>query len=174
MAHGPVVSGTGHARIGAMSTPIEWNGPLGYLVSTERSRLDLDFIHSFLVGAYWSPGVPRDVVERSIANSLPFGLYTSQGRQAGFARAVTDYAQYAYLGDVFVDDSHRGRGLGKFLVGCVLGHPELQGLRRWALATEDAHELYRPFGFESAARPAIHMFIERSPQKIWGERGSAS
>lgn len=146
-----------------MSTPIEWNGPLGYLVSTERSRLDLDFIHSFLVGAYWSPGVPRDVVERSIANSLPFGLYTSQGRQAGFARAVTDYAQYAYLGDVFVDDSHRGRGLGKFLVGCVLGHPELQGLRRGLLprrtrtSSTGLSDLNpppdRPYTCSSSARP---------------------
>jgi GNAT superfamily N-acetyltransferase len=152
----------------------EWSGPFGYRVSTERSRLDLDFIHSFLVGAYWSPGVPRDVMERSIANSLPFGLYTSQGSQAGFARAITDYAQYAYLGDVFVGESHRGRGLGKFLVGCVLGHPELQGLRRWALATEDAHELYRDFGFAAAAKPEMHMFIELSPEKLWGAEGTGS
>jgi GNAT superfamily N-acetyltransferase len=150
----------------------EWKEASGYVVSTDRSRLDLDLIHAFLTKAYWSPGVPRDVVARSIANSLPFGLYSSSGEQAGFARAVTDYAVYAYLGDLFVTDPHRGRGLGRFLVACVLAHPELQGLRRWALATEDAHGLYRRFGFAPPAKPEIHMFIERSPDELWGPVGN--
>jgi GNAT superfamily N-acetyltransferase len=147
--------------------PIAWSNAAGYEVSTDPSRLDLDLIHAFLHTAYWSPGIPREIMERGIANSLPFGLYAPAGEQAGFARVVTDYATYAYLSDVFVDVAHRGQGLGKFLIGCVLGHPELQGLRRWALATADAHGLYRQFGFGPAAHPEIHMFIERPPAELW-------
>jgi GNAT superfamily N-acetyltransferase len=146
---------------------VEWKSPSGYVVSTDPARLDLGFIHAFLTTAYWSPGVPRITVERAVANSLPFGLYAPSGDQAGFARAVTDYAAYAYLGDVFVTPDHRGHGLGKFLVACVLAHPELQTLRRWALATGDAHGLYRQFGFGPPAQPDIHMFIERSPAELW-------
>jgi GNAT superfamily N-acetyltransferase len=151
----------------------EWQEDSGYIVSTDRSRLDLDLIHAFLIEAYWSRGVPRLLVERSIANSLPFGLYTPSGQQAGFARAVTDYAVFAYIGDVFVTEPHRGRGLGKFLIACVLAHPELKGLRRWALATDDAHGLYRRFGFGPPAKPEVHMFIERSADDLWdaGSRG---
>lgn len=107
------------------------------------------------------------MLERGIANSLPFGLYAASGDQAGFARAITDYATYAYLADIFVADGHRGQGLGKFLVSRVLDHPELQGLRRWALATADAHGLYEQFGFGAPARPEIHMVIERSPEELW-------
>ncbi len=107
------------------------------------------------------------MLERGIANSLPFGLYAPDGSQAGFARAITDRATYAYLGDVFVGDGHRGRGLGKFLVRCVLAHPELRGLRRWALATADAHGLYRRFGFDAPGQPAMHMFIDRPPEELW-------
>jgi GNAT superfamily N-acetyltransferase len=107
------------------------------------------------------------VLERGIANSLPFGLYAPDGSQAGFARAVTDRATFAYLGDVFVAGEHRGRGLGKFLVSCVLEHPELQDLRRWALATADAHGLYRRFGFGPPRQPEIHMVIERAPEELW-------
>jgi GNAT superfamily N-acetyltransferase len=106
-------------------------------------------------------------VERSIANSLPFGLYARRGEQAGFARVVSDRATYAYLGDVYVESAHRGRGLGKFLVSCVLAHPELQGLRRWALATADAHGLYARHGFRAPANPDIHLFIERAPADLW-------
>ena len=146
---------------------VAWKGSSGYVVSTDPDRLNLGVIHDFLATAYWSRGVPRDTVERAIANSLPFGLYAPSGEQAGFARAVTDYAAYAYVGDVFVTPDHRGRGLGKFLVSCVLTHPQLQGLRRWALATADAHDLYRQFGFGPPAQPDIHMFIERSPAELW-------
>jgi GNAT superfamily N-acetyltransferase len=120
----------------------------GYTISTERDRLDLDVVHRFLsTEAYWSPGVTRDVVERSIAASMPFGVYRG-AEQVGFARVVTDRATFAWLADVFVLPGHRGRGLGKRLVAEILGHPELQGLRRWLLGTADAHELYRRFGFQ--------------------------
>lgn len=101
-----------------------------YLISTERSRLDLDAIHSYLSKeAYWSPGVPREVVERSIEHSLNFGLYRGE-EQAGFARVVTDYATFAWLADVFVLAEHRGAGLGKWLVETVVSHPDLRRLRR--------------------------------------------
>lgn len=151
-----------------MSDPIDCQRD-GYEVSTDRDRLDLAVIHAFLRTSYWSPGVPRDVVERAITNSLPFGLYSPSGEQVGFARVVTDYATYAYIGDVFVSEEHRRRGLGKFLMSCVIEHPHLQGLRRWALATADAHELYRRYGFGPPAHPELHMFIDRSPEELWGD-----
>lgn len=146
---------------------VEWKAHNDYRVSTDPSRLDIARIHRFLTGSYWSRGIPRHVVERAIEHSLPFGLYAPSGEQAGFARAITDCATYAYLADVYVDASHRGHGLGKFLVACVLGHPELQGLRRWALATADAHRLYERFGFGQASDPGIHMFIEQLPAQLW-------
>jgi GNAT superfamily N-acetyltransferase len=150
-----------------MDSPCEWVAPDGYVVSTDPVRLDIDRIHRFLSTAYWSTGIPRDVVERSIVNSLPFGLYAPSGQQAGFARVVTDRATYAYLGDVYVETAHRGRGLGKFLVSCVLAHPQLQRLRRWALATADAHGLYARHGFKPTANPDIHLFIEQAPADLW-------
>jgi GNAT superfamily N-acetyltransferase len=109
-------------------------------------------------------------MERSIEHSLPFGLYGPDGEQAGFARVVSDRAVFAYLCDVFVLPDHRGRGLGIWLVRCALEHPELQGLRRWALATADAHELYARFGFGQPAQPEIHMVIEHSPEETWRSR----
>jgi GNAT superfamily N-acetyltransferase len=132
----------------------------GYEISTDRDRLDVDYIHAFLTTSYWSPGVSREIVERAIAGSMCFGLYAPDGAQAGFARVVTDHATFAYLADVFVGEEHRGRGLGVWLVRTVLEHPDLQGLRRWMLATADAHDLYSRFGFERlddlymAMRPA--------------------
>jgi GNAT superfamily N-acetyltransferase len=119
----------------------------GYEISTDPARLDLDVIHGFLRETYWAKGTTRATVERSIANSIPFGLYAPDGAQAGFARVVTDRAVFAYLGDVFVLPEHRGRGLGVWLVETVLAHPDLQGLRRFHLATADAHGLYARFGF---------------------------
>lgn len=130
----------------------------GYLISTDRSRLDLEVIHGYLRGSYWAAGVPEDVVRRSIENSLCFGLYRGE-EQAGFARVVTDRATFAYLADVFVLEEHRGRGIGKWLVEVIISHPDLQGLRRWMLATRDAHELYRRYEFAELARPEI--FMER-------------
>jgi GNAT superfamily N-acetyltransferase len=140
----------------------------GYEVSDDPARLDLPRIAAFLREAYWSTGVPPEVVERSIEHSLPFGLYAPGGAQAGFARVTSDRAVFAYLCDVFVLPEHRGRGLGVWLVECVLAHPELQGLRRWYLATADAHELYRRFGFREAAEPGRHMYLDRPPAELYG------
>jgi len=128
-------------------------------VSTDKSQLDIDLIHRFLSEqSYWAKNIPRDVVERSIANSLCFGAF-EDGRQIGFARAVSDYAVFAYVGDVFVIESHRGRGVSKMLMKAMMEHPSLQGLRRWMLLTSDAHDLYRQFGFTGIANPEKHMEI---------------
>lgn len=121
----------------------------GFTISTDPARLDLDVIHAFLIHSYWAEGIPRGVVTRGIEHSLNFGLYAPDGAQIGFARAITDRATFAYLGDVFVLEKWRGRGLGLWLVECVLAHPDLQGLRRWMLVTRDAHGIYERFGFET-------------------------
>ena len=139
----------------------------GYLVTTDPARVDLDAVHAELTRSYWSPGIPKAVVAKGIANSLPFSLLAPDGAQAGFARVVTDRATYAYLADVYVAEAHRGRGLGVWLVRCVVEHPDLQGVRRFALATRDAHGLYARFGFTPAADPAIHMFRDRDPTDLW-------
>ena len=123
-----------------------------YTISTDPALLGLDVIHQFLTSSYWAAGVPREVVQRSIEHSLPFGLY-KRARQIGFARVVTDYATFAYLADVFVIDEFRGEGLGKWLIEVVMTHPELAGLRRWMLATRDAHGLYRKSGFTELSQP---------------------
>src|SRR5262245_58630952 len=122
-------------------------------IDTDPTRLDVDLIHRVLAESYWARGIPREPVERAIRGSLCFGAYEGD-RQVGFARAVTDLATFAYLADVYVVDSHRGRGIGKALVAAVLAHPSLQGLRRWMLATRDAHALYARHGFTPLAAPA--------------------
>lgn len=132
-----------------------------YAVSTDPERLDLDVIHGYLSRSYWAEAIPREVVARSLAHSLNFGLF-EWGRQIGFARAITDRATYAYLADVFVLESHRGRGLGVFLMEAVMAHPDLQGLRRFALVTRDAHGLYDRFGFRPLAQPERHMEVARA------------
>jgi GNAT superfamily N-acetyltransferase len=120
---------------------------LSYEISTDRSRLDLGLIHRYLSEeSYWARGVDRATVERSIENSLPFGVYRGDD-QVGFARAVTDKATFAWLADVFVVAEHRGQGLGKRLVERMLDHPDLKPMRRWMLGTADAHGLYSRFGF---------------------------
>ena len=135
--------------------------PDEYTISTDRDRLDLDRIHRFLsTEAYWSPGVAREVVERSIENSICFGVYAPGGEQVGFARVVTDRATFAWLADVYVESAHRGHGLGKRLVTQVLEYPNLQGLRRWMLGTADAHELYRGFGFDGLQDVRRFMALE--------------
>ena len=143
-------------------------GQLEYSISTERSRLDLDVIHKFLTNCYWAKGVPRHIVERSIENSLCFGVF-AQDRQVGFARVVTDYATYAYIGDVFIVESHRGQGLSKRLMQAIMEHPQLQGLRRWSLVTRDAHGLYEEFGFTPLTDPGKYM--ERQNPDVYRRPG---
>ena len=130
----------------------------GYTISDDRWRIDREVVHGFLTECYWAAGISRDVVERSIRHSLCFGIY-EEGAQVGFARVITDHATFAYLADVFVLPAHRGKGLSKWLMECVLAHPELQGLRRFLLGTRDAHGLYAQFGFTPPKRPAIWMEI---------------
>ena len=138
-----------------------------YLISTDKRLLDLSVIHGFLAESYWAAGIPLEVVVRSIEHSLAFGLYHGE-RQIGFARVVTDYATFAYLADVFVLEEFRGRGLGEWLIEAVMSHAELQGLRRWMLATRDAHGLYRKSGFEDLKRPASIM--EKTRPDIYKKR----
>lgn len=131
--------------------------PDGYLISDDPARLDLDVIHGYLSGSYWASGISRETVHRSIAGSLPVGAYTSGGEQVGFARAISDRATFAWLADVFVLPQHQGRGLARRMVRVLLDHPELVSLRRWMLATEDAHGVYLPLGFQPLANPEIFM-----------------
>lgn len=128
---------------------MEWRRD-GYVISDDDRRIDLDATWGFLRTAYWSPNVPREVVERSIAGSTCLGLYAPDGSQAGFARAVSDRATFAWLADVFVLEPHRGRGLGVWLVETALDHPDLAGVRQVILGTADAHGLYTRFGFRPA------------------------
>ena len=129
-----------------------------YTISTDRGRLDVDAVHAYLTRSFWAEGIPRDLVAKAIGNSLCFGLFDAAA-QVGFARVVTDRATFAYLCDVYVLESHRGRGLGKWLVEAVMTHADLQGLRRFLLVTRDAHGLYAPYGFAPPANPERHMEI---------------
>lgn len=129
-----------------------------YLLSDDPSRLDTEVIHGYLSReSYWASNVSRETVERSLQNSLCIGVYAAAGEQVGLARVVTDYATYGWVCDVFVLPAHRGHGLGKALVQAVLSHPRLQTLRRFSLATQDAHGLYAQFGFTPLAEPQRHM-----------------
>ena len=129
-----------------------------FSISTDPSRLDLDLIHSFLTKVYWAEGIPLGTGKKSIENSLCFGIY-HQGGQVGFGRVITDYSTYGYIGDVFILENHRGKGLSKWLVESMMSHPELQGLRRWMLATRDAHGLYARYGFKPLKAPGKWMEI---------------
>jgi GNAT superfamily N-acetyltransferase len=161
-----------------------------FVISTDRARLDLDVIHGFLTNCYWAKGIPRDIVRCSIERSLCFGVYDASAHeiprlakearhgapdarskaprsgalkypQVGFARVVSDFATVAYLGDVFVLESHRGRGLSKWLMECIVQHPALQNLRRWILLTRDAHGLYSKYGFTPVKAPERYMELHR-------------
>jgi GNAT superfamily N-acetyltransferase len=132
-----------------------------YEISTDPHRLNVDVIHNFLATeSYWSPGIPRATVERAIQNSLCFGVY-HRTAQVGFARVVTDRSTFALLADLFILSAHRGKGLSKWLMQCVIGHEDLQGLRRLLLLTSDAHGLYRQFGFEALGDPSRFMEVLR-------------
>lgn len=130
------------------------------LISTDSARLDRDLVFSFLSErAYWAMGRPRAVVDKSIANSLCFGVFERE-QQVGFARVVTDYATFAWVCDVFILESHRGRGLSKWLIETIVAHPDLRGLRRMLLATRDAHGLYQRYGGFTPLR-APERWLER-------------
>lgn len=143
-----------------------------FLISTSGERLDLDVIHGFLTNCYWAKGIPKETVKRSIEHSLCFGVYDESPRlakearhgaptQVGFARVVSDFTTVAYLGDVFVLESHRGRELSKWMMECVMEHPALQNLRRWILLTRDAHGLYSQFGFTPVEAPERYMELHQ-------------
>ena len=143
----------------AGASPLEWKHD-GFLISTDPNRLDVGAIHAFLSSSYWAAGIPLDTLERSLRNSLCFGLYDLSGPtpiQAGLARVVTDRATFAYLCDVYVLPEYRGRGLGRRMLSCFQSHPDLQGLRRFNLVTRDAHSLYAPLGFRPIAHPDRYM-----------------
>ncbi len=127
-----------------------------FTISDEPKRLQLEVIVEYLARAYWSNQRPRAVIEKSLKHSLCFGVYENE-TQIGFARVVSDHATFAYLADVFILESHQGHGLGKWLVQTILEHPDLQGLRRWILATRDAHGLYAQFGFAALENPDRYM-----------------
>ena len=128
----------------------------GYCISTDKNRLDLAVIHNFLANSYWATGIPIETVKKSIEHSLNFGVYR-EGEQVGFARVITDYATFAYIGDVFILEEYRGQGLSKWLMQVIADHTELQGLRRWILITRDAHGLYRMTGFREPMDPERYM-----------------
>jgi GNAT superfamily N-acetyltransferase len=151
-----------------------------FLISTDPKLLDFELIYNFLTTCYWAQGIPRDVVARSLEHALCFGIYDESGAKSpllaksarngapqvraplvGFARVISDFTTIAYLGDVFVLESHRGRGLSKWMMQCILEHPALQNLRRWILLTRDAHELYRKFGFTALKSPDRYMELHR-------------
>jgi GNAT superfamily N-acetyltransferase len=132
-----------------------------FSISTDRNRLNLDVVHDFLTNCYWAKGISRELVAKSIEHSLCFGIYDRDGQQVGFARVVSDFSTVAYLGDVFVLESHRGRGLSKWLMECIIQHPALQNLRRWILLTRDAHRLYSKYGFTPLKAPERYMELHR-------------
>jgi GNAT superfamily N-acetyltransferase len=131
-------------------------------VTTDPARLDLDAICAFLARSYWAPKRTRAVIARSLQHSIGFGAFAGS-RPVGFARVISDRATYAYVCDVFVDESRRGTGVATFLMECVKDHPALQGLERWSLATRDGHALYRKFGFQELVHPERQMEIPRRP-----------
>ena len=137
----------------------DWSSKI--LLSTDKSKLDITTIHNFLKTSYWAKDVPIAVVEKSISNSLCFGVYELD-KQIGFARVISDYATFAYFSDVFILEAYRGQGLGTWLIKSILEYSELQNLRTWLLSTADAHELYRQFGFKSLPLPERLMILSTS------------
>lgn len=147
----------------------------GFLISDDPARIDAAAVHAYLSRSYWAERIPLETVKRSIEHSISFGVY-DEGRahtQVGFARVITDRATFAYIGDVYILEGYRGRGLSKFLMERIKAHPELQGLRRWMLVTRDAHGLYRQFGFGPLDHPASVMLI-RDPDVYGRSAGAAT
>ncbi|MBV9989590.1 MAG: GNAT family N-acetyltransferase [Chitinophagaceae bacterium] len=145
------------------------NNNAEYSISTDPSKLDLTVIHGYLSGeSYWAKGVPMQTVQRAVANSFCFGVYHGKA-QIGFARLVTDKATFAYLADVFILPAHRGRGLSKRLLQEIHAHPELQGFRRWVLATRDAHGLYEQFGWKPLAEELVPRFMQILNNEVYNQ-----
>lgn len=144
--------------------------PRGYRLTTDPEEIDPIRVQGFLAGTYWAKGIPLDSVRRAMANSLCFGILHRDGL-VGFCRVITDLATFGYLADVFVEPSHRGKGLAKWLMSEVFADPRLQGFRRWVLVTRDAHGLYRGNGFGALAHP--EMYMERWDPDVYERRGPA-
>ncbi len=139
-----------------------------YLISTNPDRICLDAVHALLSRAYWSIGIPKGIIARALAGSLPFGIYdtrTTPHTQVGIARIISDKSTFAYLCDVFIHESHRGQGLSKWLMEVILAHPDLQGLRRWCLLTRDAQGLYQQFGFGPGSN--LTTYMERVDRDVY-------
>ncbi|MEU8227189.1 GNAT family N-acetyltransferase [Kribbella sp. NPDC048915] len=147
---------------------MRWAGPDGFEADDDAGRIDAAVVHGFLRTSYWAKGVPREVVERAIAGSLNLGGYDATGAMVAYARMVTDRATFAWLADVFVLESHRGHGLGRFVVSTLLAHPDLKGLRQILLATADAHELYRSYGFTETP-PGLMMAIRTPSAELYAQ-----
>ena len=129
-----------------------------FTITTDKSTMDIEVIHGYLSRSYWAEGVPKQIVQKSIEGSFCFGVFHGNS-QVGFARVITDKATFAYLGDVFILEPYRGKGLSKWLMEIIIAHPELQGLRRFCLITRDAHGLYRQFGFTELTSPENWMHV---------------
>ena len=138
-----------------------------YSISTDKLMLDISVIHGFLSTSYWSEDIPIELVQKSIENSLCFGVY-KDNTQIGFARVITDYTTFGYLADVFIIESERGKGLSKWLMECILAHPQLQGLRNFCLMTNDAHSLYERYGFKNIPKP--ENFMAKKIEGIYKKR----
>jgi GNAT superfamily N-acetyltransferase len=132
-----------------------------FIVSSDKSKLNVDVVYEFLTNSYWAAGRSREAVEKTINSSICFGIYNGND-QAGYARVLTDYITIAYIADVFVLEKFRGIGLGKKLIGSILSYPGLEGVKKWMLATNDAHGLYSQFGFKSLSRPEKYMELLHS------------
>jgi GNAT superfamily N-acetyltransferase len=132
-----------------------------FMVSTDKSRLDLKAIHGFLKDTYWAKDISFEAVRKSIRESLCFGVY-KEDELVGFARVITDHVAFAYLVDLFILETHRGRGLAKWLLECILSNPELRDVRMWLLATRDAHALYKKFGFKPLTHPERFMRLSKT------------
>jgi N-acetylglutamate synthase-like GNAT family acetyltransferase len=131
----------------------------GFIFSIDNKRLNVAYIHAFLTNSYWAKGIPLNLVEQSIQHSLSFGVYTTEGKQVGFARVISDHTTFAYLADVFIDEQFRGRGLSKKLMHFIFSFDEFKALRRFMLATRDAHQLYAQFGFKPINSPEKFMEV---------------
>jgi len=141
----------------------------GYLLSTDKSEIDIEAVHTFLSHSYWAENIPLNVVQKSIDNSLCFAVYRQQ-RLIGFARAISDFATFAYLADVFILPEERGKGLSKWLIATIIEHPQLQGLRRFVLATRDSHGLYAQFGFTQFDKP--ERWMQRHNPDVYKKNGN--